>query len=242
MDVNEEEIARLRKRLRDDPRSLAFVPLAELLRKSGRGAEALSVVRTGLRQRPEHAAARVVLARLHLDAGARALAMSVLEEVVEHDLENLAAGALLAELWVDEGRLREARGLIDRLARANPGDTTLAALMRRANPPPRPLHGDPSDPFDSESWAERCARRGDYGHAIAAWRRICAFNKTDPRARDRLAELERAAEGRGDAEGERERAMGERAPLPGVASACAALCDELTDAPRPRGAPAWAWS
>ncbi|MBM4369126.1 MAG: tetratricopeptide repeat protein, partial [Deltaproteobacteria bacterium] len=140
MEIQEDEIARLRKRLREDPRSLAFVPLAELLRKAGRGGEALSVIRVGLRQRPEHAAARVVLARLHLDAGARALAVSVLEEVVEHDLENLAAGALLAELWVDEGRLREARALIDRLARANPGDTTLAGLMRRANPPPRPLH------------------------------------------------------------------------------------------------------
>jgi len=242
VESQDDEIARLRKRLRDDPRSLAFVPLAELLRKAGRGGEALLTIRVGLRQHPEHAAARVVLARLHLDAGARALAVSVLEEVAEHDHENLAAGTLLAELWVDEGRLREARALIDRLAHRNPGDSNLSGLMRRANPPPRPLHGDPSDPFDCESWAERCARRGDYAHAKAAWRRICAFNPADPRARDRLAELERAAQGRGDAVGEAERGAGEGAPLPGLASTCAALADEVSDTPRPRGAPGWAWS
>ena len=116
MDVSEQEISRLRGRLREDPRSLAFVPLAEALRRRGRSAEALAIVRAGLRHRPDHVAARVVLARLHLDAGARTLALGVLEEVVKADQENVAAGALLGELWIAEGRLREARELLQRLA------------------------------------------------------------------------------------------------------------------------------
>lgn len=208
MDVSDEEIARLRKRLRDDPRSLAFVPLAEALRRTGRSAEALSIVRAGLRHRPEHPAARVVLARLHLDAGARTLAQGVLHDVVRADPQNVAAGALLAELWIADGRLREAKELVQRLADDNPGDPTFPALLERASPTLRPLHGDPGDPFDTEGWAEGRVRAGDYPRAVRAWRRIEAHNPGEPRARERVAELDRVLAARAGLAAPRDRGLG----------------------------------
>jgi tetratricopeptide (TPR) repeat protein len=192
--ANDEEIARLRRRLKDDPRSLAFVPLADLLRRAGKAAEALAVVRGGLRHHPEHVPARVVLARLHLESGQRPLAVAVLEESVEIDRENVAAGSLLAELMLMDGRIAEARALLERLLASSPLDAALLMLKSRATPQPRALHGDPRDPFDSSRWAERLAARGELRRAAVAWSRIADANPRDPGARARAEEL--AAEAR----------------------------------------------
>ena len=53
----------LRRRVRENPASIAFAPLAESLRLAGRQKEAVGICRAGLSIYPEYLAARVTLAR-----------------------------------------------------------------------------------------------------------------------------------------------------------------------------------
>ncbi len=229
--------------MREDARSLAFVPLAELLRREGQRSEALAVIRAGLRHHPEHGPARVVLARIHLGSGNRALALGVVEEVVQLDPENVAAGAMLAGLLVEDGRLREAEALLERLRLSSPADPVVQALLARARPPVRRLHGERGDPFDTEAWADHLAGRGDYPRATRAWQRIFGANPRDARARGRVVELSRALDGHGSNAGTREPPRA-RHRVPGYGDAVRAVLDDH-EGPVPVTAPGWArvyWS
>ena len=55
-------IAGLRRRLREDPASIAFAQLGEELRRAGRHQEAVDVCRAGLASYPAYLSARVTLA------------------------------------------------------------------------------------------------------------------------------------------------------------------------------------
>lgn len=190
------EIAALADRLRSDPRSLAFVRLADLLRRAGRQSEALQVVRKGLKHHPEHVSALVVLARVHLESGQRALALAVLEDCAGLDPDNAAAGTLLAELRMGDGRGGEARTILQRLLSSTPGDPELQRLWAKATPQPAAVHGDPNDPFDTQRWADLLVKRGQLSRGAAAWARLATFHPHDEGTVLRAAELaERARRG-----------------------------------------------
>lgn len=236
MSPGEAEIARLYRRVREEPRSTAFVGLADSLRRAGRLGEGLKVLREGFRTHPEHSAARVVLARIHLEMGKPALAAEVLADVVRADPENLAGAAMLARLYVDEGRVAEARPLVERLRHANHPDAAtreLAAVL--APPPPDPTVPRSDDPFDRPELAARFAREGQYARAWALWSRVDAASPGSAVARDKLAALERSLSGLGDAPGEEPVGAAPRRMLPGVADVVAALLDDVADRPPPKG-------
>lgn len=237
------EISELRRRLRDDPRSLVFVRLAEALRKAGERTQAMSVLRAGLRHHPDLPTARVVLARLHLESGARALALAILEEVAAADPENVAAGTMLAGLLVEDGRLREAATLLDHLRLTAGHDPVVQSLALMTLPEKKRLHGHPADPFDTTRWAERLASFGDYPRATRAWQRIFEANPRDRRARGRLIELSRALDGLGDGGSDMVEAGAFRHAPPGAGEAVLALLDDHADAPAPSAAtPLAAWA
>ena len=229
----EAEIARLARRVRDEPRSTAFVALADALRRDGRFGEGLQVLREGFRVHPDHPPARVVLGRIHLEMGNRPLASEVLAEVVQSEPENLAATSLLARILVEDGRVAEARPLIDRMRMANVPDATLRELVRASEssdePPPRG-----ADPFDHPSVADRFVRAGHYHRALALWRRLATHHPTSATVRAHLHALERAMGGMGDVSGE---APSSGPSLPGLGEAFAALVEdgERPGAVAPRG-------
>lgn len=64
-----EQIRRWSDELAREPGSLAFMPLADALRRHGQHADALSVARRGLERHPYLAEAHDVLARVYADAG-----------------------------------------------------------------------------------------------------------------------------------------------------------------------------
>lgn len=223
------EIARLARRVRDEPRSTAFVALADALRRGGRPTEAIQALRDGLRVHPDHQGARVVLARIHVDLGNRVLAADVLEDVVRHDAENLAALSLLAHLLIEEGRTADARPLLDRLAIRAPDDPVLRKRGPDAGPLPRT-----ADPFDSPALAARWAAKGHYARALRIWHRIDVAAPGEERVRREIAALERTMTGLGDAPGEAavtssEAAEG-RSRLPGLQDVLDALADDARDA------------
>lgn len=226
MAVAEAEIARLTRRVKDDPRSTAFVALADALRRDGRFGEGLQVLREGFRVHADHPPARVVLGRIHLEMGHRALASEVLGDVVQGDPENLAAASLLARIFVEDGRMGEARPLIERLRMANHPDGALHDLVPASvparEPPPRG-----ADPFDHAALAARFVRLGHYARARALWRRLLAQHPTSVTALRHVAALDAVIAGTAEADGEPVLPPDTvRRPLPGVADAFAAFVED----------------
>lgn len=199
-----------------------FVALADALRRNGRLAEALTVLRSGFRVHPEYSPGRVVLARVHLEMGNRALAVGVLEEVVRGDPENLAGGTLLAKLLVEDGRTRDARPIVERLMMIGGQDAGVRALSAAIGVRGARATVRGADPFDSPAIAERFVARGAYPRALSVWRRIAAAHPENARIREHILEVERAIAGLSNVEGEAMVAGG-RTTLPGAADMAMAL-------------------
>jgi predicted Zn-dependent protease len=117
----------LRRRLRQDPSSLAFARLAEECRRAGRPQKAMELCLAGLASHPNYLSARVTLGRALLDLGELAEARTELEAVLAVAPDNLIARRALAEARQRNGdRLQSAAPLADpRRARAL---RTVAAL------------------------------------------------------------------------------------------------------------------
>lgn len=107
-------IARLRREVDADPRSMRFVPLAEALRRGGYLGEAEAVLERGLGFHPGLNSARLVQARLYADTGRRETALAVLDELYPRDSGNVALVVLYLELLAGARRTDEARVLLDR--------------------------------------------------------------------------------------------------------------------------------
>ena len=95
----------LRRRIQEDPASLAFAPLAEELRRAGRAQEAIRVCRTGLALHPEYLSARATLGRALLDLGQLDDALAELTVVLEAAPEHSSAIRGVAEIHRLRGEL-----------------------------------------------------------------------------------------------------------------------------------------
>jgi tetratricopeptide (TPR) repeat protein len=129
----------LRRRVQQDPASIAFAQLAEECRRSGLYAEAIETCRAGLTRHPGYLSARVTLGRALVELGRLDEAEVELSRVLESAPENLAAIRGLAEIYHRRGDLAAAlthcrRALL--LARNDPDlEETIADLSRQVEPP-----------------------------------------------------------------------------------------------------------
>jgi tetratricopeptide (TPR) repeat protein len=101
-------IQELRRRVQQDPATLAFAPLAEELRRAGQTAEAIKVCQAGLSLHPEYLSARATLGRALLEAGELESALIELTTVLGGAPENLTALRGVAEIHERRGDLNEA--------------------------------------------------------------------------------------------------------------------------------------
>src|SRR4029453_15771627 len=76
-------IEQLRRRLHEDPASIAFAQLGEELRRAGRHQEAVDVCRTGLASYPAYLSARVTLGRALIDLNQLDEAQTELEKFLK---------------------------------------------------------------------------------------------------------------------------------------------------------------
>ncbi len=116
-------IDELRRRVQNDPASIAFAQLAEEYRRSGQTDDAVRICREGLVRHPGYLSARVTLGRALLDLGELAEARGEFEFVVAEAPENLAAVRGLAEIFHRDGQMAEALTYYERalaLARHDP--------------------------------------------------------------------------------------------------------------------------
>jgi Flp pilus assembly protein TadD len=112
---NSPRIQELRRRVDQDPASLAFAPLAEELRRAGRLGEAVEVCRAGLRIHPEYVSARVTLGRSLITGGEIANGLAELNTVLGVAPGNLAALKGIADGLEQQG---DEAGALETLRRA----------------------------------------------------------------------------------------------------------------------------
>ena len=137
MSVNQ-RLEDLRRRVQQDPSSIAFAQLAEEYRRAGQLQEAVDVCRAGLAIHPGYLSARVTLGRALLDLQELDGGQEELERVLKSAPENLAAIRGLAEIHHRRGSLAEAlaqyRAALA-LARNDPDlEQTVADLAAQVEP------------------------------------------------------------------------------------------------------------
>jgi tetratricopeptide (TPR) repeat protein len=101
-------IQELRRRVQEDPATLAFAPLAEELRRAGRAAEAIRICQAGLEIHPAYLSARATLGLALFEAGDLDTAFLELTTVLGSAPENLTALRGVAEIQERRGELRDA--------------------------------------------------------------------------------------------------------------------------------------
>src|SRR5215471_18265425 len=96
-------IESLRRRVQQDPSSIAFAQLAEECRRAGQLQEAVDTARAGLEIHPSYHSARTTLGRALLELSEFADAEREFEQVLKSAPENLAAIKGLAEAHHQQG-------------------------------------------------------------------------------------------------------------------------------------------
>ncbi len=118
----------LRRRVQQDPASIAFAQLAEEYRRAGRFDEAISTCRIGLARHPGYVSARVTLGRALLQTGQLDQALQELQNVHRVAPENLAGLRTLADVQHRRGALPDALALYQRAQRLAPNDPEIDRL------------------------------------------------------------------------------------------------------------------
>jgi len=101
-------IEELRRRVQQDPASIAFAQLAEEYRRGGSYEEAIAACRAGLAMHAGYLSARVTLGRALLEVNELEAAHAELDYVLKSAPENLAAIRGVAEIHHRRGQLTEA--------------------------------------------------------------------------------------------------------------------------------------
>ena len=134
------KIEELRFRLKTDPKSRLFYPLAEELRKAGHVTEAEQVLRGGLEAHTTYLSAWVSLGRVLRDQKKDAEAVDVLTRALQLDPGNVVAARLLADAYLAIGDKLEAIKKYKLVFALMPADeslqATIAQLDRELAPPP----------------------------------------------------------------------------------------------------------
>ncbi len=117
-----EDIDKLKEKVKKDPNSRLFVPLAEEYRKTGMLDEAISVLMTGITSQPGYTSARVSLGKIYLEKKMASAAKEEFEKVISAIPDNLFAHKKLAEIYRDSGEKERAIGEYRVVLKLNPLD------------------------------------------------------------------------------------------------------------------------
>ena len=119
----------LRRRVQQDPASIAFAALAEEYRKAGHLAEAIDTCRAGLHHHPAYILARVTLGRALHEAGHHDEAAAEFEDVVKVAPENLTAQRSLVHIYTVRGDRARALAALKTAVALAPQDADLQAAL-----------------------------------------------------------------------------------------------------------------
>jgi tetratricopeptide (TPR) repeat protein len=119
----------LRRRVQQDPASIAFAQLAEEYRRAGQLDDAIATCRTGLTIHPEYLSARVTLGRALLAVGQLDAAAAELSLVLASAPEHLAATRALADTCRQQGHLEAACAHYSSALKLAPNDPDLERIL-----------------------------------------------------------------------------------------------------------------
>lgn len=125
------KIEELRFRLKTDPKSRLFYPLAEELRKVAHLSEAEQVLRAGLGNHPSYLSAWVSLGRVLRDQQKNSEAIEALNKALQLDPGNVVAARLLADAYLALGEKVEAIKKYKLVYALYPGDQELEGTIAR---------------------------------------------------------------------------------------------------------------
>ena len=123
------EIDRLAVQLATDPRSKAFMPLAEEYGKVGMWQEAAGVLEDGLNLYPGFITAMVALGRVYDRLGQATKAKAILEESVKLSPENLRAHRTLIKIYQSQGLMESALQSCLLILAINPRDEEARSIQ-----------------------------------------------------------------------------------------------------------------
>ena len=123
------EIDRLATQLAMDPRSKAFLPLAEEYCKVDMWEEAVSVLEAGLKHYPGFITAMVVLGRAYDQLKQATKARAVLEGAIKLSPENLRAHRTLMRIYAAQGLPQEAKQSCRVILSMNPKDEEALSIQ-----------------------------------------------------------------------------------------------------------------
>jgi predicted regulator of Ras-like GTPase activity (Roadblock/LC7/MglB family) len=139
-----DEIRRLSDELARDPSSMAFLPLAEALRRRGQTDLALKVAVRGLERHPHNADAHDLLARIAVDQGDLQRAFDEWDMVLRFAPSHIGARKGMGFVCFQQGRVADAERYLAEAAAGDPDDQTIAtalANIRAGNAPLTPAAG-----------------------------------------------------------------------------------------------------
>ena len=125
------KIEELRGRLKADPRSRLFYPLAEELRKINQYDEAEGVLRNGLSSHPSYLSAWVSLGRVLRELKKNNEATEALNKALQLDPGNVVAARLLADAYLELGEKVEAIKKYKLVYALLPSDDELEGVIAR---------------------------------------------------------------------------------------------------------------
>jgi pentatricopeptide repeat protein len=141
------KIEELQFRIKTDPKSRLFFPLAEEFRKSGKLPEAEQVLRTGLGVHTTYLSAWVSLGRVLREQHKNAEAVEALTKALQVDPGNVVAARLLADAYLDLGEKVEAIKKYKLVHALMPSDEELEAKIAQLD---RDLSPAPATPVAAE--------------------------------------------------------------------------------------------
>ena len=159
----------LRRRVREDPASIAFAQLAEEYRRAGDNTEAAAICRAGLAHHPTYLSARVTLGRALIELNRLDDALQELTTVLATAPENLPAIRAVAEIHQRQGRMQDALGFYRRALTLAKYDPELESAVERIEnvvspPPPKVVDAAPApqrveDLFDFDTLLQQLGGR-----------------------------------------------------------------------------------
>ena|ERR1051326_507650 len=155
------KIEELRFKIKTDPKSRLFYPLAEELRKIGQFAEAEQVLHSGLASHPTYLSAWVSLGRVQRELKNDRGAVESLSKALQLDPGNVVAARLLGDAYLALGEKLEALKKYKLVHALLPGDEELEGIIERldnelnpitlSSPPPPPPEPEQIVPAPDES-------------------------------------------------------------------------------------------
>lgn len=132
----EATIKKYSTQLAQDPKSRAFVPLADAYRALGRYDEAIGVAEEGLKNHPHYLGGKVALARAYFENGDAEKAQGLLENVLRTAPDNLLANRILVDIYLASGEASKALPVLKRILAMDPSDARAQEQLREAQSGP----------------------------------------------------------------------------------------------------------